>query len=334
MLSEASFTNAAMSLIKPESAVISTNNGVPGIMPNNFYWLANGHEKAVLACRFNNSGNVVVSAGLDPHLTIWSLDTGESYAVKDCHKNGSPITTLELFDEETKIITGSSDTTLSILDFETGMKLKSLPGHSSIINQVKPLSNTTIASVGDDGMLKVWDVRTRKAVWSATTEFPLFTLATTGEKHMVYTSGLEPVIRIWDLRSSQKDDTLSIETPHTDSILSLDLTNRSKICSLGFDNTLHFYDGNIHSVKDSRVLSNSIKLSSTNDDKFLTRCKLIQDGRYVLAHGCMYDVVTRTLLSEDQQQYHVGQVIDMDYNESTNRIVSSSVDGSLLIKGL
>ena len=113
----------------------------------------------------------------------------------------------------------------------------------------------------------------RKAVWSATTEFPLFTLATTGEKHMVYTSGLEPVIRIWDLRSSQKDDTLSIETPHTDSILSLDLTNRSKMCSLGFDNTLHFYDGNVHSVKDSRVVSDSIKLSSTNDDKFLTRCK-------------------------------------------------------------
>ncbi|SCU92596.1 LAMI_0E11188g1_1 [Lachancea mirantina] len=300
---------------------------------SDFVSLAEGHSRPVLACRFANQGSCVVSGGLDAHLCIWDLEARCSWQVDEPHAKGAAVTSLDVVDNA-RIVTGSADRTLGVFDLETGVKQRRLVGHKRVVNQVRHLPLTQrIASVGDDGQLCLWDANSKRAIWSVTQEFPLFTVAAAAASdHLVYVSGLDPVIRCYDIRNSTSTELFSWNSAHSDSVCSLDLTSNDKLCSVGFDGTLRIHDANVASAKLSRVLS-SFQLTGTgNADQYLVRSKWAHHDRYAVTQGYICDVTSGSAVNSFSDRLPTSsQVIDVDYDVESNRIAMSLTDGSLCV---
>lgn len=63
-----------------------------------------------------------------------------------------------------QLYTASADKTVQIWDIETNLPLKKLKGHTSYVNCVHPTKRgpDLLASAGDEGTTKIWDLRTRR----------------------------------------------------------------------------------------------------------------------------------------------------------------------------
>lgn len=75
------------------------------------------HERPVTSAIYNNLYNQVVSACQEGTVTIWLIDTGQKVKqFLNCHGN-SEITTLAFDQTETRLLTGSTDGTVKVWDF-------------------------------------------------------------------------------------------------------------------------------------------------------------------------------------------------------------------------
>lgn len=290
--------------------------------------LSGGHEGAVLACAFANAGSTAVSGGLDARLCIWDLAAGTNYVVEHPGRARAAITSLQPLDKS--CVAAFSDAHLALVDLETGITLRRYTGHTRVVNQVRRAGTRhQIASVGDDGQLLLWDAATKKPVWSTSTQFPLMTLAA-ADDHLVYATGLEPTIHVFDLRNISKE-LFNWPTMHDDSICSIDVSPNGKLCSLGFDGQLQFYDAATGSSRKSRYLNQCPTPNAPpNDDRYLVRCKFIHGDRYAITEGAVYDVTSQVKLAD----HHTAPVIDMDYHGKSNSLLMCANDGSLRVTQL
>ncbi|KAM3159541.1 WD40 repeat-like protein [Lachancea thermotolerans] len=297
--------------------------------------LAGAHDHAVLACRLLRAGSLALSAGLDPHLSLWDLDSGQNYSIDSYHHGNAAITALDALGDRCAV-TGSSDTRLALCDLETGQLLRGLAGHRRVVNQVRALGESRFASVGDDGALKVWDASgAKRPVWQAASEFPLFAVAQDPQnEHLVYASGLEPVIRVYDLRRSADHALSSWTAAHSDAVTSLDVSASGKLCTLAFDHQIHVSDAKLEPTREgSRLLASATLLASTNPHKFLQRCKFVRQDRFVAAQGSLFDATSgrQVLDFASQVSARAFDVIDMDYDSRSDKVLISTEQGSLYV---
>lgn len=76
------------------------------------------------------------------------------------------VTSLEMI-SGSKLISGSSDTTLAIWDTITGKQIQKLGGHMDAINQLSLLNETTLASCSNDMTVRLWDLNESKCILTA-----------------------------------------------------------------------------------------------------------------------------------------------------------------------
>lgn len=296
--------------------------------------LAGGHTRPVLACKFVKSGTLALSAGLDPHLCIWDLKSGHNHVLGHCHRRSAAITTFDTLDD-TRAVTGSSDTRLALVDLHTGRKLRNFAGHTRVVNQVRALNTDRFASVSDDGALKIWDAHTKSPVWQISSEFPLFTLtssSSSSDDNILYTSGLDPVIRAYDLRQNNGQELFNWSTPHTDSVTSIHINASRNLCSLDFDNCIYISDAKLRPTRDTRDLTSFELPEFSNPDKFLVRSKFTHQDRCLAAQGRLYDVTSQQqLIDFTRQMPSASNVIDMDYDPTANKMLMATESGSLYL---
>ncbi|SCU92908.1 LANO_0E02498g1_1 [Lachancea nothofagi CBS 11611] len=294
--------------------------------------LSQGHESAVLACKLLNSGSTVVSSGLDPHICIWDLNNSKSYLIDNIYRQGSAITTLDIIDGP-KIITGSSNSQVALVDIETGQKLRNYTGHQRAVNQLRTISQDRFISVADDGAVKAWDSHQKKPVWEVSTEFPLFTVAVSPQQeHTVYVSGLDPVITAYDIRQSNGQVLFSWDTNHVEPITSIDITSNYKMCSMAFDNEIHIADAKLRSTRDSRDLGIIDTCNDENVSKFLIRNKFINEGQFVVSQGLMFDATTKErVIDFKSNAISDANFIDMDYDLKSKKVLMGSETGNLYV---
>ncbi|SCU91957.1 LADA_0F13256g1_1 [Lachancea dasiensis] len=293
--------------------------------------LANGHSGAVLACKILNGGSTVVSSGLDAHLCIWDLDRSANYVV-EIDRNQSAVTALDVVDGPF-VAAGSASSQIFLIDIETGQSLRRYSGHKRAINQVRALSKNQFISVSDDGSAKLWDSKQKRPVWEVSTDFPFFTAAVPSQAdHVVYVSGLEPVVRAYDLRQNSGQELFSWQGHRSESITSIDISSNRMMCSLAFDNEIHIDDAKMRPMRDSRTLGVIDANVGDNPNKFLLRNKFIKQDKLVMARGCLFDVTSQELLIDYTASIPTEvSVIDMDFDEQSQRAIMASENGSLYL---
>ncbi|CEP62526.1 WD40 repeat domain-containing protein LALA0_S05e07602g [Lachancea lanzarotensis] len=293
--------------------------------------LSRGHQSAVLACKFLNSGNTAVSSGLDAHLSVWDLQNLRHYEIEHLFRQNPAITALTTLDGPL-LVAGASNSQIALVDLETGQKLRNYTGHTRAVNQIYSISKDKFVSVGDDGSAKLWDTHQKKPVWEVATEFPLFTAVAPAHNHTMYTSGLDPTITAYDIRQSPNHELFNLESQHVDSVTSIDITLGLKMCSFGFDNEIHIQDAKQSPTRESRNLGIIDASFDDNANKFLIRNQFINDDQHIICGNSLFDVTSKQRVVDftaelDKQV----SVIDNNYDRDSKKVIMSADNGSLYV---
>ena len=148
-----------------------------------------GHFGRVSSVIISPNGNHIISGSCDNTIKVWDINTGECLKTLECLSmiNGifneiwnprtqreslilsggrsHSINSVAITPDSQKVITGSDDKTIKILDITTGECLMTLLGHSSNVNAVVISPNgQKIISNGWDYNIKIWDINTGKCL--------------------------------------------------------------------------------------------------------------------------------------------------------------------------
>ncbi|CCH44266.1 putative WD repeat-containing protein [Wickerhamomyces ciferrii] len=221
------------------------------------------------------------------------------------------------------IASSSADTTVGIWDTETGQRIRKFAAHSLVVNEVDN-DQSLVASVGDDGIAFVWDEREKSYINNFKTDYPLLSVAF--HNNILFASGIEPIIRAWDIRSPMTP-LYEIETQHTDSITSLSIDDNNLISK--DDQTIRIYDPKI--VPGTHIRPKIYDGAPAGTENLLIR-SVIKDNLIISGSGdktvTAWDMTSGRLLRK--LTGHTGTVIDVD--EHNGKIASSSVDGTVILR--
>ena len=167
----------------------------------------------------NSEAVVIMSAGADAVLKLWSLEPGKEpsvHLIKDQH-NG-PIYTCACDSRGLQLATGSSDTTIRLYDAETGSPISLLGtmgveltspelGHSSTVACVEFFKTHPhmILSAGWDSSFKIWDTRVSSGCVMTTENChrEIVSCCTTLGEYWAVTGSSDSTVKIWDIRRIQ-----------------------------------------------------------------------------------------------------------------------------------
>ncbi|GAB7333998.1 hypothetical protein MBLNU13_g06097t1 [Cladosporium sp. NU13] len=182
-----------------------------------------GHDAAVNAVKLQD--NILISGSGDRTMCIWSLQTGQILQKIKIHQRG--IACLQF--NGRFIVSGSTDETVRIYDTNQEMEIACLKGHTNLVRSVQAVFDPdgevkTVISGGYDGNVRIWEQEPGAREWRTQHQFQLNGFEASGDLHpgedadrfsnrifsvgfdtsRFVCSGQGPIIRVWDLRSSNK----------------------------------------------------------------------------------------------------------------------------------
>jgi hypothetical protein len=130
-------------------------------------------------------------------IKIWDLDTCECINKEGEYENIGRVTAIVIFDE--KLIVGSDDGTIKILNFRSGALLANLQGHTGQINFFDIVDDEVLISTCCNRKVKIWDLNTLTCTASLTTRNFEDALPVFYNGKLICGNG--PGIDIWDFKA-------------------------------------------------------------------------------------------------------------------------------------
>src|SRR5574337_160171 len=119
--------------------------------------LARGsHDHLANQCRFNPAGTAVVSASSDYSARVWSVPDLRLLSVLGPHDDDVEMAAFDTLGA--RVATASRDGSVRVFGAD-GQQLCQLMGHEADVLSVEWMTPETLASTGDDGTLRLWDLR-------------------------------------------------------------------------------------------------------------------------------------------------------------------------------
>ncbi|KCV68583.1 hypothetical protein H696_04875 [Fonticula alba] len=234
--------------------------------------LVDAHPKgaSINAVRVSPCGEVLASGGDDGSIQLWKFFPpmenhaalkGHSHAIRDLAFAASGTR-----NNPGALYSASADQSVAVWDTATAQRVRRWRHRTGVINTIAAApAGTSFASAGDDGQLKIFDVREKRATHSVSHGHPLTSLAwapsfsygadisagvTGADEHLIFVGGVDNLIRAYDMRtivSSQAADTpanaLFILRGHRDTVTGL---RRSpcgrRLASNAADSTVRVWD--------------------------------------------------------------------------------------------
>lgn len=295
-----------------------------------------GHEGAVYTAKFCPNGQSIASGGHDKSILLWHLPTSAeestpNYGVLQGHKNA--VTSLSWV-LDASLFAVSADNTVSFWDAETGLRTRKGVGHELVVNDCSTTVGGSCFSVGDDGYIRVWDEREKNLVVAIKTPYPLLCCASSKDGSTVFVSGVDPAIRAFDIRKQEQiwkcDGIL-------DSVTSLNLnSDDSMLVAKAMDGTIRTL-----SAKSTvppgipRMSDGSYPGASENTDQLLTRAAFTHDDVYIgLGASDAALIIWGTASRRMVHKFpgHSGTVIDVDFHPREKIGLSTSSDGTIIVR--
>lgn len=145
---------------------------------------------------------------MDKSILIW--DPKNSYDNVLALKSHTNAVTSLAWSHTDRLVTGSADKSLANWDVETGKVVRKYRGHTGIVQDVACPKRTRdlVASVGDDGSLRVWEQRAKEEFRIYQTKYPItsVTFSLNGDK--VYLGGIDNDIRCYNIAEQRVEDVI------------------------------------------------------------------------------------------------------------------------------
>ncbi|EGV62845.1 WD40 repeat-like protein [Yamadazyma tenuis ATCC 10573] len=233
------------------------------------------------------------------------------------------------------IVSGGDDKTINIWKLPTDdndVNLGCIRGHKAAVTSVCWM-NGNIVSGSADSTMAIWDGETGQKIRN----YRNSTIINQVRSGNIFFSGIDPTIQAYDTRATDKS--LWTTSSTIDSITSLDINNdnsmlvsRSTRGAVSTYNAKEFlpenvsrsspyvYDGapsgNEYKLIRACFSGDSSRIASGSDDKTVT----------------VWDVVTRRILNKFEG--HEASTLDVTFHPSENIVISTSLDGTLIVREL
>lgn len=140
-----------------------------------------GCQGIVSVVRIHPIENIVLGVGDDAVIYAWSIETKE--IVRKFEGHMSRVTAIEFTDDGKFMVSGSRDKVLILWDVETGKQIRTVPVFESIEGvvilpfditlpngaQLDDRSKVYVASAGEEGIVKVWQLNESRLLYKQTT---------------------------------------------------------------------------------------------------------------------------------------------------------------------
>lgn len=176
-------------------------------------------------------------------LVLWETrDECANYGVLRGH--GNAVLQVEWSSDSSTVFSCSADRTVGAWDVETGKRIRRWKGHGGVVNglgiQRRFAREGLVASASDDTSVRLWDERSKEAASTLPHPYQVTSVAVPEAGDLIYSGGLDEIIRVWDVRTSSVLYTLS---GHGDTITGISLgEDGTSLVSASMDNTVKRWD--------------------------------------------------------------------------------------------
>ncbi|PRP79224.1 F-box/WD repeat-containing protein 7-like [Planoprotostelium fungivorum] len=195
------------------------------------------HTKAITA--LHALGSTLVSASKDKTMRVW--DVTEVGGEAKCVFNMPSIQQALQFKDNT-IVSGGKDRKLYVTDLETSQTTMTMRGHKGWISALQINFNHVMSAGGNDGSLRLFDLRTGDNVRTIKVENSLFSngwiTSLQWDENKVICGSSDRCIRLYDIVSGKCFNTLKA---HSDVITAVQYDN-NKLLSSSLDRTVRFWN--------------------------------------------------------------------------------------------
>jgi len=183
--------------------------------------LLSGHDAPVTTLKFDPSGRYLASGSSDKRIFLWNVyGDCDNFNVLEGHKNA--VLDLEWNRSGSKLVSASADKTVGVWDANRGVRSKKYSEHKGVVNAVnlsrgdEPL----LVSGSDDAKALVWDLRARRSAQTLEAPFAITAVSFSADDELVFSAGIDNVVRAWDRRREEVVFTLK---GHTDTVTGMSL---------------------------------------------------------------------------------------------------------------
>ena len=316
---------------KSEAAVVKRLSGL-----NAPVMRLEGHSGDVTSCQFNSDGSVLATASSDRSILLWKASGNvanfrELSSQTNVGKGHQAAVLQAVWNRDSSRIYSCGVDSVVCWDVESGTRLKRLP--STAISNACCASRRgpeLLATVCDDGLLRLWDVRVRTPIKSLVNPYPLTAVAFALDGDMVFCGGIQNIIHGWDLRS---DSVLYSLNGHSDSITGLSLNSQGDLLlSNAMDNSLRVWNVKPFCVSPSR-LQGTYEGAPHGFEKNLSRPCWSPDSEFIACGSADRTVVVWDVASKKMVYKlpgHKGCVNQVDWSVNS-LLASASSDKTVFI---
>ncbi len=198
-----------------------------------------GHTSSVRDVAWSPNGSAIATSSNDHTIIIWDPDTGE--AVRTLRGHADRVTAIDFSPDGEKLISASRDGNVRLWNWRSGGRISTLSIGGEGNDVAFSNDGSMFAAAADNGRIRIWrtDGRQRLATFNHGAA-KAFGVAFANNDKTLATSGIDPVIRLWNIA----DQTLIAELEgHRDASRALDSSADGKIIVSGSrDNTARIWD--------------------------------------------------------------------------------------------
>jgi WD40 repeat protein len=153
-----------------------------------------GHKATIKALAFSVDGVAIVSAGDDGLVQLWRAADGVEIASYEGHTFG--VNCVAIAPDLKTLASGSTDRTIRVWNGKTTV----LTAPSAITGVAYLKGRDALVSAGDDGFLRIWDLKNAKQIreWKGHAD-SITHLVLSDDGKTLATAGADKLVKLWDM---------------------------------------------------------------------------------------------------------------------------------------
>jgi WD40 repeat protein len=223
-----------------------------------------------------------------------------------------------------KLIIGLLDTTIRILDLNTGKEIQTLSNHSGIINVLIKINNEIFASGCNDNTIKLWNLTSNELIRTLKGHTDSVRSLLVLNDEILVSGSEDKSIRIWNITNGRIIMTLN---GHTDSVESLNLAENNSFLSGSRDKSIKTWKYDY--IKKEEIISFNKTFSFQSE---IICMKLI--NKKIIAIGLkngeiiLFHLKTKNIIKK--LNYNSESIVHLELLND-NTLISGNNNGSILL---